>query len=167
MNEDERYTRVRVRRQLMPLLKELNPRAVEGLARTSKLLRDDSAALAEIARALLESASASEQEAGQTNSQEEVSGALCKGAQAEPGTVFPVPPLRVKALTAAPAALRRRALRMWLADGLGTLRRLEAVHISGVERLLEGQQGGRIAELPGGAQVVLRRGFLVLKDRKH
>jgi tRNA(Ile)-lysidine synthase len=38
MNEDERFTRVRIRKVVMPLLSELNPRIVETLARTSHLL---------------------------------------------------------------------------------------------------------------------------------
>jgi copper oxidase (laccase) domain-containing protein len=35
MNEDERFARVRVRRQLVPLLETFNPRAVEALARAA------------------------------------------------------------------------------------------------------------------------------------
>ena len=39
MNEDEAFTRVKVRRAIIPQLAELNPKIVETLARTAELLR--------------------------------------------------------------------------------------------------------------------------------
>ena len=39
MNEDEAFTRVRIRRTIIPQLAELNPKIVETLARTAELLR--------------------------------------------------------------------------------------------------------------------------------
>lgn len=44
-NGDERYTRNRVRRQLIPLLEEMNPRAVEHINALSRYLREDEGAL--------------------------------------------------------------------------------------------------------------------------
>ncbi len=41
MNEDESFARVRIRKSIIPLLAELNPRIIETLARTSDLLRMD------------------------------------------------------------------------------------------------------------------------------
>jgi tRNA(Ile)-lysidine synthase len=41
MNDDENFARVRVRKQLMPLLKTFNPKIVEILANTASLLRED------------------------------------------------------------------------------------------------------------------------------
>ena len=49
MNDDERFARVRVRRQLLPLMQSFNPRIVEALARTSLLLRDEAASLEAVA----------------------------------------------------------------------------------------------------------------------
>ncbi len=63
-------------------------------------------------------------------------------------------------LAAAQSAVRWRALRRWIAQGRGDLRRLELVHILAVERLLYGERGGRVVELPGGARVTRRRGSL-------
>jgi hypothetical protein len=40
------------------------------------------------------------------------------------------------------------------------LRRLSLAHLLGVERLLEGARGGRVAELPGGCRVERRRALL-------
>lgn len=134
MNEDESFARVRVRRTLLPLLSTFNPRAAEALARTAALLREESAALEGLAAALLAEARA-----------EDAAGA---------------PSLKVEALARAAPALRRRALRLWLAAARGDLRRLSSAHLFGVERLLEGERGGRVAELPGGARVERRRGLL-------
>ncbi len=137
MNEDESFARVRVRRRVLPLLLTFNPRAVEALARAAELLREDAETLNAAARELLEAACERESEEGAA-----------------------VAALDVKTLLNAPPALRRRALRLWLARGRGDLRRLELVHLLGVEKLLEGARGGRKAELPGGSFVERRRGRL-------
>ncbi|MCF8548388.1 MAG: tRNA lysidine(34) synthetase TilS [Pontimonas sp.] len=50
-NSDERFTRVRVRRQVLPVLEqELGPGVVQALARTAELFRADASALDEDAR---------------------------------------------------------------------------------------------------------------------
>jgi tRNA(Ile)-lysidine synthase len=41
MNEDESFTRVRIRKILLPLLKDFNPKIVERLVETARLLRDE------------------------------------------------------------------------------------------------------------------------------
>lgn len=140
MNEDERFARVRVRKELLPLLQTFNPRAVQALGRTARLLRADASVLNHAAAELLARAS----------------GPASDGESS--------PPLSVRQLIEAPAALRRRALRQWIAVGRGDLRRIELVHLLVVERLLEGERGGRIVELPGGAKVARRRGLLRLLD---
>lgn len=134
MNEDERFARVRVRKRLLPLMQGFNARVVEALGRTARLLREDSRALDNQAARLLEEARA--------------------GAQSEASG------LRVDVLAGAGTALRRRALRLWLAEARGDLRRLEMVHLTALERLLAGERGGRLVELPGGAKVSRRRGRL-------
>jgi tRNA(Ile)-lysidine synthase len=145
MNEDERFARVRVRRQLLPLLESFNPRVVEALSRTAELLREDASALNAAAEELLSLAS------------EEEKDALSAKVASIPA------PLSVDVLGHASAAVRRRALRLWLARGRGNLRRLELVHLVGVEKLLTGERGGRVAELPGDCFVERRRGRLILK----
>ncbi len=130
MNEDESFARVRVRHRLLPLMESFNPRVVETLVRTAELLRDDDATLNREASRLLENALVEESV------------------------------LRVEVLAAAPKALRRRALRLWLAERRGDLRRIELVHLRAVEKLLEGERGGRVAELPGGGMIERRRSQL-------
>jgi hypothetical protein len=65
-----------------------------------------------------------------------------------------------------PAAVRRRALREWILRARGDLKRVEMVHLVAVERLLNGERGGRIAELPDGMQVTRKRGMLELSNKK-
>jgi tRNA(Ile)-lysidine synthase TilS/MesJ len=145
MNEDERFARVRVRRRLLPLLETLNPRAAEALSRAAELLREDAAVLEDLAAALLAEATA------------EATTDVTEGTT-DPATL--IRPLRVEALAHAAPALRRRALRLWLARARGDLRRLSQAHLLAVERLLQGSRGGRVAELPGGSSVERRRGLL-------
>lgn len=144
-NENEQLARVRVRRKLLPLLETFNPRVVEALARTAELLSDDARALERAATELLD-------EARERN--------LPEVGNREAW------PLRIDVLAAAPAALRRRALRQWIARGRGGLRRVEMAHILAVEKLLQGSRGGRVAELPDGSQVERRRGWLLFNGKK-
>jgi tRNA(Ile)-lysidine synthase len=133
MNTDEKFTRVRVRRQLLPQMESFNPKIVEGLARTAELLREDLAALDQAASRLLELVT--EDGAGSR--------------------------LRIDLLGLAPPALRRRALRQWIEKCRGDLKRIERVHVLAVESLLFGDRGGRVIELPGGANVRRRQKCLL------
>lgn len=170
MNEDERFARVRVRRRLLPLLETFNPRASEALARTAELLREDAAALELAAARLLEEATggapaAFDESAAARHRRGDDGGAAVRDDEGEAAgaRVVGARPLRVGVLAGASAALRRRALRQWIARGRGDLRRVERAHVFAVERLLEGERGGRVAELPGGARVERRRGWLFFR----
>jgi tRNA(Ile)-lysidine synthase len=132
-----------VRHELLPLMESFNPRVVQSLSRAAELLREDASVLKMAAAELLKRAS----EEG-------------KAAASERGTSVRVS-LRVEILKDAPAAVRRRALRLWLAGERGDLRRLELVHLVGVEKLLVGVRGARRAELPGGGFVELKKGRLL------
>lgn len=132
MNSDVRLARVRVREQLLPLMQSFNNRVVEALSRTAAQMREDRTVLANDSGDLLARASL-------TN----------EGDEDETET----PALNVKVLANEPPALRRRALRQWLAKARGGTRRLEMVHLLAVDKLLEGSAGGRTVELPGGGRV--------------
>ncbi len=140
MNDDESFARVRVRKQLLPLMREFNPRVDYALARTAGLLREDSAALQSAADELLESAD-------------------------DDATSVSIV-LRISELANAPVSVRRRALRNWLARMRGDTRRLEMVHLVAVERLLFGERGGLVVELPGGSRVERRKGLLYFHSDK-
>ena len=136
MNDDERFARVRVRRQLLPLMARFNPKIVESLARVAELTREDSAALEKQAQEILQLASSNNSKTGVHKR------------------------LKVETVSSAGPALRRRALRQWIKECRGDLKRLERVHIMAVESLLFGERGGRIVELPGGAKIARKRDLL-------
>jgi tRNA(Ile)-lysidine synthase len=138
MNDDLSFARVQVRKQLLPLMQSFNNRIVEAISRTATQLREDSAVLGSNSDALLQRAAVSNEESDETK----------------------VPALDVKVLAEAPPALRRRALRQWLSSARGSTRRLEMVHLLAVEKLLDGNAGGRVAELPGGGRVKRRQNRL-------
>jgi hypothetical protein len=120
------------------------------VARAAGLLRADAEALASEARRLLSEAA---DEGARPRTGEGDKGA---GKSIERGAARDAPPLRVELLAGAMPAVRRCALRLWLARGRGDARRLALAHVVGVERLLEGARGGRVAELPGGGRVERR-----------
>jgi len=139
MNTDRKFARVRVRNELVPLMKSFNPRFVEGLARTAEILREDDVALECAATHLFERSLN-----GQTREKKE-------------------PALRTDLLRVAQPALRRRALRQWLASCRGDLRRLEHAHIVALEKFLFSTRSGRVIELPGGAKIVRSGGFFLYR----
>lgn len=138
MNENEEFSRVRVRKQLLPLMRSFNNKIVEALSRTATLLREDADVLSLEAEKLLTAATAGLELNLNGNSS-----------------------LNVKVVASAAPAVRRRALRLWLERERGHLRRLEMVHLVAIERLLTGDKGGRVAQLPDG-EVTRKRGWLVL-----
>ncbi len=140
MNADQTFARVRVRTQLLPLMQSFNNRVVEALNRTATLLGEDASALAGEAVRLLELAT--------NNSETET------------------PRLSVSVLLQKPVAVRRRALREWIAQARGNLNRVEKVHLTAVERLLGEEKGGKTIELPGRMTVRRTRGMLELSGKK-
>ncbi|HZI17480.1 MAG TPA: tRNA lysidine(34) synthetase TilS [Pyrinomonadaceae bacterium] len=176
LNEDERFARVRVRRRLMPLLAEFNPRAAEALSRAASLLREDADLLGALAAELLEEARVETEPSTVRTTANPGAGGPSARAGGDSAVDEPEggglaasssgPALRVEPLAAAHVALRRRALRLWLEGARGDLRRIEAAHLLAVERLVFGARGGRVVELPGGLRVERRRKLLWLRPQK-
>jgi len=166
MNEDERFARVRVRRQLLPLLETFNPRAVETLARTAGLLRAEADALEHLGGKLLDEAcrdASSKAEAKRAEHAARRSADARDAIVDERDAIEDSLPLSVEVLRGADGAVLSYALRGWLKSKRGDLRRIEATHIEAVAGLLDGVRGGRVAELPGGASVERRRGLLLFR----
>lgn len=155
MNNDQTFSRVRVRKQLLPLMKSFNNRIVEALNRTAILLNEDALALSDAAKQLLDLARRDSSDGSSDGS---------GGADGNNETITPT--LNVNVMSQAPAAIRRRALREWISQSRGNLRRIEMNHLVAVEKLLNGEKGGRVAELPGGMRVTRRRGKLELSPKK-
>ena len=133
MNDDAKFDRVKVRKSLLPLLEEFNPRVVETLSRTAGILRDDAKVLAEFE----------------------------KEERVETKLGFPV----VDILEFAPARARR-ALRKWLGEQRGSLRRLDHKHIDALYSLAKSRKSGREIELPEGQSVIKRNGLLLFEKLK-
>lgn len=147
MNNDETFSRVKVRKQLLPLMESFNNRIVEALGRTASLLGEDATVLSDQAGELLKLAIG-----GPGNNQPE-------------NLETKLPALNVKVLLQSPAAVRRRALRQWLGKARGNLQRLEMSHLLAVEKLLTGR-GGSIVELPGSFRVTRNGQFLKVFSSK-
>jgi tRNA(Ile)-lysidine synthase len=133
-NVDPRFTRVRLRREVLPLLEDVLAGGVaEALARTARQLREDGDALDAVAAELL-------------------------GRAHDPG---PEPGLRLAPLEDVPAALRRRVLRAWLAGADVTA--LTDEHLRAADAVAgRGPDRGGVA-LPGGLELVRARGRLFLR----
>jgi tRNA(Ile)-lysidine synthase len=137
-NDDSAFTRVRVRRDALPVLeKTLGPGIAEALARTAGLLRDDADALDAWADGVL---------AG-----------LGVGS-GEPGTA---PAVEVSALAELPRAVRTRVLRRVAIAAGSPAGTLAAVHVDAVDRLVTGWRGQHHVDLPGGVEVFRRYGRLL------
>ena len=123
-------SRNRLRLEALPVLRALNPRFDEALLRTVSLISEDEDYLSAEAESLL-----AESNEKSDDSQTDAS-------------------LDVRRLAAAPAPLRRRALRIWLHQRRGHLRRIDATHLAALEALaLRGHSGQRI-EIPGGGRIL-------------
>jgi tRNA(Ile)-lysidine synthase len=137
MNRDEAFLRVRVRKQVLPLLQNINPRIVPNLAKMAAVLQEEADASNFAAR-----------------------GHLADAVGVNKDT------LSVKYLVSLPGAVRKRVLRLWLNDLRGDLRRLDMKHFAALERLLLSGTGGKEVELPGGERVSLSKGRLIFKKTK-
>jgi len=143
MNANEAFARVRVRTQVLPLLKTFNPKVEEAISRAAEILREDNSALDAAAERLLE-----------------YSGVTLSSPNQKQAAI------RADLLRIAQPALRRRALRQWLSVNRGDLRRIERAHISAIENLLFSPKSGRLVELPGGGVVTRKAGCLHYVGKK-
>jgi tRNA(Ile)-lysidine synthase len=120
-NDDDRFTRVRVRHRVMPVLEEeLGPGIAEALARTAEQLREDAEAFADMIDEVIED--------------------IVEHAEAGIS-------VSVAALAANPAALRHRIIRHVVASEFGTS--LSRTHTLEVARLVTDWSGQGPIDLPG------------------
>ncbi len=136
-NDDPAYTRVRVRRNVLPVLEtELGPGVAEALARTAEQLREDSAALDAFA--------------------EEVAEDLADHVEA--GIALPV-----AALAANPPALRQRLIRLVVASEFGVS--LSRAHTLEIARLVTDWHGQGPIDVPG-VRVTRAGGMIEFRARE-
>lgn len=160
-NDDPRYTRVRVRRATGLLAEALGDGLVPALARTADLLREDAAALDALAADLLAVATVPGADGVADDRFADDRARPGKDDRARPGKPVRLT-LDVTTLTAAFAAVRRRAL-------LGALRAagsppasLGRRHVLAVDALLIAWHGQGPVHLPGRVLAVRDCGRLLL-----
>ncbi|HWH98360.1 MAG TPA: tRNA lysidine(34) synthetase TilS [Pseudolysinimonas sp.] len=120
-NDDPAYTRVRVRKNVLPVLEaELGPGVADALARTAEQLREDSAALDAFAEEVVEDLA----------------------EHVEAGIALPA-----AALAANPPALRQRLIRLVAASEFGVS--LSRAHTLEIARLVTDWHGQDGVDVPG------------------
>ncbi len=160
MNEDLKFNRVRIRKVLLPLLKDFNPKIVETLAQTAKLLREDAEQLAAVSR------HSANEKLERAKEKTEIQNLELETKDQRPKTKDQTENLPLKDLKDVFPSVRRLILRGWLKDNRGNLRRLELKHIEAVENLIFSRKSGRIVELPGGEIVTKKGGKLHFQKTK-
>ncbi|HSF28932.1 MAG TPA: tRNA lysidine(34) synthetase TilS, partial [Candidatus Tectomicrobia bacterium] len=136
-NHQRRYTRNRLRLDLLPALQQhYNPRLVQALCTTAQLLADDEAALQTVARQRF----------------------LAARLPAAPEQVH----LPIAALISLPPALQRRVVREALAEVMGGLQGVTRAHIAAILALLRAQAGNKCLGLPHGVRVERRYDVLLI-----
>ncbi|MGQ0541109.1 MAG: tRNA lysidine(34) synthetase TilS [Blastocatellia bacterium] len=135
MNEDTAFKRVKVRKELIPILHEYNPKIIETLARTAELL--------------------------QQNSEPVVA---ATGLNADDQLLEDQKILKLKELIELAKPSLYHTLRKWLRVNRGNLRSIQLKHIEAIERLIHSRKSGKIVELPGGQTVSKGGGRLVLTE---
>ncbi|MCL1804528.1 MAG: tRNA lysidine(34) synthetase TilS [Clostridiales bacterium] len=169
-NDDTAYLRNRLRRLVVPLLKEGNPGFAAAAGRAAELVREEDAYLDRLAAEALAGmsiAGATQADPGLADPPSEADrlAILYKlaGREAEAAETYRI---SLRGLTALDPVLARRALRLWLTARTG---RLDA-DMAGIERVyrmaLSGRTGSR-AEVYGGISVVKEKGSLTLLYRRE
>jgi tRNA(Ile)-lysidine synthetase-like protein len=134
------FTRNRVRRDVLPILRAINPLVVEAIARAAENLAADQDALEALAKTFLDAARVEP---------------LCEAADA---AVSSIVAYRVAALGELPTGLQRRMLIeaiqrvRAIADTSGN-QEISAKHVAAVQSLLDEQTSGKRLQLPGGLEV--------------
>jgi tRNA(Ile)-lysidine synthase len=157
-NADPRFTRVRLRHEVLPLLEDvLGGGVAEALARTAAQLRDDGAALDAAAADLLARAARRGARGGRESHSPAAPG-HGRGFPATTGDPTAADPLDAAVLAPAPAAVRRRALRAWLlAIGVTGLTDL---HLRAADDLVGRWHGQGAVALPQRLELVREHGRL-------
>lgn len=136
MNENLDLKRVRIRKELIPVLQRYNPDIIETLARTAQVLGEDNSLLEKFDRS--------------------------KNGKAD----IKRDRLKLKELTGLSGVELKRLIRSWLSHHRGGLRRLEHMHIENIASLVHSKKSGRKIELPGGEMVVKQKGELFFRQMK-
>jgi tRNA(Ile)-lysidine synthase len=153
-NAEARFTRVRLRHEVLPLLEDVLQGGVAGaLARTATQLREDLDTLDTLATAALTRAQRTE---GGLHNVQRTEGGLHNVERTEGG--LQCIELDAAELAREPAAVRRRVLRRWLLDA--GVPELSDGHLRSVDELVGAWRGQGGAWLPGNFEVSRGHGRL-------
>ena len=136
-NRGDDAARNLLRHRVFPVLRELNPRAVEHMSAAAGVLARENEVLERLAASLLQEIT-----------------------QAEDGRSIAAAPL-----LAAPRPVAERAALQWLAHGAGARRDLTAAHVAAVLDLADRGREGARTDLPYGLTALRRGGRLELARR--
>ncbi len=130
-NLDPRFARVRIRREVLPVLEQINPASEQNIAATWAELAEEAAALEAVAAEALEAA----------------------------GAGAPAVAVRAEALAGLAPALRRLALRTLAARAAGREVALGAERTAEIWRLAGQPEGGQV-DLGGGLRAICEAGLI-------
>jgi tRNA(Ile)-lysidine synthase len=134
-NEEVKFTRNRVRREVIPALERVNTRAVEHIVQAARAVREDADALDALALELYD-----------------------RAAREQPGAAL----LDADILRDEAPALRGRAVRLAVGRIAGGLHDFSTAHVGALDDLLTGGRAGRELQLPGGVTALTVSAGLVL-----
>ncbi|CAN2042113.1 tRNA(Ile)-lysidine synthase [Candidatus Magnetomoraceae bacterium gMMP-15] len=141
-NSDIKYMRNKIRCTLLPLLKDdYNPGVAQTLNRMASIIREEEDWLKEVVRPIFDDAVIKKQ-------REYIS-------------------LSLDRLNVLHKALRRRVLRMALAEVRGNLRRITLFHIDAVDRLIQKGKHGKSLDLPYGIKAGIEEKTLVFFKKEN
>lgn len=131
MNEDINFQRVKIRRELLPILENYNPNIVSNLANLARLTSLEL-----------------------TLTNELLSDKLLENK------LFDEPFLSVKNLKTYSKSMLYKILRVWLESQRGDLKKLNLKNIEAIESLIFSRKSGKVVELPGFGKVSKESGKL-------
>lgn len=139
-NCDSRYTRNRIRSQIIPAMTAVNPRVVESIARAAENLANDQDAIDALSSRFLD-------QAGFENS------------KSNDGTVA----YSAKALLEQPIGMRRRMILKALTLARIAEGEIASTHVREIESLLQENASGKHISIPGGLDVWREFDALIIK----
>jgi tRNA(Ile)-lysidine synthase len=145
MNDDLKFNRVRIRKILLPMLKDFNPKIIETLAQTAEILRQSS-----------EQLSVNSYQSAVNNEQPDKDQKPKTDCQS----------LQLKDLRDVFPTILRTILREWLENNRGNTRGLELKHIEAIEKLIVSCKSGKVVELPKGESILKKDGKLYFQSAK-
>ena len=137
-NEDKSILRNRIRSDFTPMLKTYNPEIITAISRTGEVLREDEQFM-----------------------QDASSKAFVKLAKIEPGRII----FSVEKFRSQPKSIRRRLVRHAIEHLKTDLRKIGAVHIFDLERMLDSGTASFELDLPGSIRIVKSYDLLAVESK--